>query len=150
MIFLPITQDRYDLFHSLLTEYYLEGEDAQTPQEELDAFIELLFDLCQKNTISGRIAFAGSAVGFVLWGIDTVDFPFSNKPGYGTILEIGVIPSMRGDGLGRQLAQYAEEAMACEKYYVCAYGPAERFWEKCHYRATGELAENGLKILQKP
>ncbi len=150
MKILPITQDRYNLFCSLLTEYYREGEDAQTPAEELNAFIGLLFDLCQKNVISGGIAYADSAVGFVLWGVDTEDFPFSNKPGYGTILEIGTIPSMRGIGLGRQLVDYAEKAMACEKYYVCAYGPAEKFWQKCQYRETGKIAENGLKILEKP
>lgn len=150
MKILPITQNQYDVFHSLLTNYYRDGEDAQTPQEELDPFIELLFDLCQKNTISGCIAYEKAAIGFVLWGMDTADFPFSNKPGCGTILEIGVIPSMRGTGLGRQLAEYAENAMACEKYYVCAYGPAEKFWQKCHYRETGEIAENGLKLLVKP
>lgn len=149
MKILPITQEKQDIFHSLLTGYYRDGEDAQTPQEELDAFIGLLFDLCQRNIISGGIAYEDSAVGFVLWGIDTVDFPFSNKPGYGTILEIGVIPSMRGAGLGKKLAEYAEKAMACDRFYVCAYGPAERFWKMCHYRDTGEIAENGLKILEK-
>lgn len=150
MKILPVTQNQYNVFHSLLTDYYREGEDAQTPQEELDSFIELLFDLCQKDTISGCIAYEKIAIGFALWGMDTVDFPFSNKPGYGTILEIGMIPSMRGTGLGRRLAEYAENAMACEKYYICAYGPAEKFWKKCNYRETGEIAENGLKLLVKP
>ncbi len=40
--------------------------------------------------------------------------------------------------------------MDCEKYYVCAYGPAESFfWKKCSYRDTGEIASNGLKIFEK-
>lgn len=149
MKILSVTQDQYDVFHSLLTSYYRDGEDAQTPKEDLDAFIGLLFELCQKNSISGCIAYEQSAAGFVLWGIDTADFPFSNKPGFGTILEIGVIPSMRGTGLGKQLTEYAENAMACEKYYVCAYGPAEKFWQKCGYREIGEIAKNGLKIFEK-
>ena len=51
--------------------------------------------------------------------------------------------------MGRILAKYAEEAMDCEKYYVCAYGPAESFWKKCSYRDTGEIASNGLKIFEK-
>lgn len=150
MIFVPIAEDNWDEFHRLLTDYYRDGEDAQTSQEELDAFIELLFDLCQKSTISGCIAYEKIAIGFALWGMDTVNFPFSNKPGYGTILEIGIIPSMRGTGLGKRLAEYAENAMACEKYYVCAYGPAEKFWRKCNYLDKGEMAENGLKIFEKP
>lgn len=29
MKILPITQNQYDIFHSLLTDYYREGEDAQ-------------------------------------------------------------------------------------------------------------------------
>lgn len=149
MKILPVTQESFDVFHSLLTAYYRDGEDAQTPQEELDAFIGLLFDLCQSNTICGGIAYEKNTIGFVLWGIDTADFPFSNKPGYGTILEIGVIPSMRGTGLGKRLAEYAERAMACEKYYVCAYGPAEKFWRKCGYQHLGEIGKNGLKILEK-
>ena len=150
MKILPITQKDYDLFHSLLSDYYRDGADAQTPQEELDAFIELLFELCQKGTISGGIAYEKTAIGFVLWAMDTADFPFSNKPGYGTILEIGIIPALCRTGLGRRLAEYAENAMACEKYYVCAYGPAEKFWQKCGYRDTGEVGENGLKLFVKP
>ena len=150
MKILPITQDQYDVFHSLVSDYYRDGEDAQTPQVELDAFIKLLFDLCQTNTISGCIAYEKEAIGFVLWGIDTVDFPFSNKPGYGTILEIGVVPAMRNTGLGKQLAEYAQNAMNCGKYYVCAYGPAQEFWKKCGYRDTGEIAENKLRIFEKP
>lgn len=149
MKILPITQGHYDVFHSLLTDYYRDGEDAQTPQEELDAFIGLLFDLCQENRISGGIAYGQGPVGFVLWGMDGADFPFSNKPGYGTILEIGMIPSMRGTGLGKELAEYAENAMACRQYYVCAYGPAEHFWRKCGYQHLGETARNGLKLLVK-
>lgn len=149
MQILPITQESCDVFRSLLTDYYRDGEDAQTPQDELDAFIALLFELCQKVTVSGCIAYEHTATGFALWGIDREDFPFSNKPGYGTILEIGVISAARGMGLGRHLAEFAENAMTCEKLYVCAYGPAEQFWQKCGYRDTGEVAENGLKIFEK-
>lgn len=150
MEFLAITEDTRDAFCRLLTDYYRDGEDAQTPQAELDGFIGLLFDLCRKNTISGCIAYEREPVGFVLWGMDTAEFPFSNMPGYGTILEIGVIHAVRGTGLGRRLAELAENAMACERYYVCAYGPAERFWQSCGYRDRGGIAENGLKLLVKP
>lgn len=145
----PVTKEQFPVFHRLLTDYYRDGEDAQTPQEELDGFIEMLFELCTEGAVSGCIAYEKDALGFVIYGLDTKDFPFSNKPGCGTILEIGVVPSARGSGLGRILAKYAEEAMDCEKYYVCAYGPAESFWKKCSYRDTGEIASNGLKIFEK-
>ena len=149
MIILPVTQDQHDEFRRLLTCYYRDGADDATPQETLDAFISLLFDLCQKNVISGGIAYEGAPIGFVLWGRDTADFPFSNKPGFGTILEIGVTPSMRRMGLGKMLVEYAERALGRGRCYVCAYGPAERFWQKCGYVATGEIAQNGLRIYEK-
>ena len=150
MKIIPLEQEHYGAFHSLMTAYYREGEDVQTPQEELDAFIGMLFDLCMKGTIGGAVAMDGEAAGFVLYGFDTEGFPFSNKPGYGTILEIGLLPAARLAGAGRALAEYAERELACERYYVCAYGPAERFWEKCRYRDTGVIAKNGLKIFEKP
>lgn len=145
----PITSENFEDFHALLTDYYREGEDADTPQGELDGFIRMLFDLIQKNVISGSIAYESNPVGFVLWWMDTREFPFSNKPGYGTILEIGVIPGMRGSGLGRELVQYAENAMDTDQSYVCAYGPAEQFWEACGYRHGGEIATNRLKLFEK-
>ena len=103
----PVTKEQFPVFHRLLTDYYRDGEDAQTPQEELDGFIEMLFELCTEGAVSGCIAYEKDALGFVIYGLDTKDFPFSNKPGCGTILEIGVVPSARGSGLGRMLAKYA-------------------------------------------
>ena len=97
MKLLPITGERYGDFHRLLTDYYRDGADAETPQETLDEFIEMLFGLCREGTIGGAMAYETAAVGFVLWGMDTEDFPFSNLPGYGTILEIGVVPTARGN-----------------------------------------------------
>lgn len=147
MHFLPVTD--YEVFHSLMTPYYREGEDADTPQEQLDGFIRYLFGLCETGTISGAVVWEEKPVGFVLWAMDTAGFPFSNKPGYGTILEIGILPEYRGRGYGRKAAAYAENKMGNEPKYVCVYGPAEAFWKKCGYRESGEIAENGLKIFVK-
>lgn len=149
MKYIPIDETEYALFHELLNAYYRDGEDADTPQTEIDGFIQLLFDLCTRERISGCIAWEDAPMGFVLWNIDTPDGVFSNKPGYGTILEIGVSQAYRGRGIGGQLAAYAESQMAVEEYYVCAYGPAERFWQKCGYHDSGEIAENGLKLFVK-
>lgn len=149
MKYVPIIKTDYALFHQLLNRYYREGEDAETPQEEIDSFIQYLFDLCVREKISGCIAYENVPVGFVLWNIDTPDGVFSNKPGYGTILEIGITHDHRGQGLGRQLAAYAESQMEVTGCYVCAYGPAERFWEKCGYLDSGEIAQNGLKLYVK-
>lgn len=81
MEFHPITD--YALFHSLLTEYYRDGADADTPQEEIDGVIRYLYDLYTQNAISGCIAWEGEPVGFALWQLDTADSPFSQCPGWG-------------------------------------------------------------------
>ena len=147
MEFRPVSD--YGVFHELLTAYYREGEDADTPQEQLDGFIRVLFELVESKLISGAIAWEEEPVGFVLWGMDGENFPFSNKPGYGTILEIGVEARFRWMGYGRQLMEYAQTCLGEVGKYVCAYGPAEAFWKKCGYRESGEKAQNGLKLLVK-
>lgn len=147
MEFRPVSD--YGIFRELLTAYYREGEDADTPQEQLDGFIRVMFDLVESNVIFGAVAWKEVPVGFVLWGMDGEDFPFSNKPGYGTILEIGVESRFRAMGYGRQLVEYAENRLGEVGKYVCAYGPAEDFWKKCGYRESGEKAQNGLKLLVK-
>ena len=88
-------------------------------------------------------------MGFALWQLDTPDSPFSQKPGWGTILEIGLTPKFRGRGYGSALVCHAENAVQAPNRYVCAYGPAEGFWKKCGYRDSGELATNGLKLFIK-
>ena len=145
MKYLPITD--YETFHSLMEPYYREGADAETPQEELDSFIRYLYSLVQDGTISGCVAYDREPVGICLWWIDTADLPFSNKPGWGTILEMGLKPDNRGKGRGRELAEYALTRMDVSDCYVCAYGPAESFWKKCGYEDRGEIASNGLKLL---
>ena len=145
----PVTEVNYDEFHLLLNEYYRNGEDTDTSQNEIDSFIRYLFDLCRAGTISGCVAYEQEPVGFVLWNLDSADGVFSQKPGYGTILEIGIVPSKRGMRIGKELVSYAESMMETDRYYVCAYGPAESFWYKCGYVFAGELADNGLKIMVK-
>lgn len=149
MKYIPMMETDYGLFHRLLNDYYRDGEDAETPQEELDSFIRYLYDLCTQAKISGCVAYEDGPVGFVLWNVDTADSPFSNKPGFGTILEIGILSDFRGRGLGKALAAYAETQMPVTDHYVCAYGPAEHFWRKCGYLDSGEIARNGLKLFMK-
>lgn len=149
MEFPDIQSISYDTFHGLLNEYYREGEDAQTPQEDIDAFIQHLYALCRSGKISGAVCMSDMPLGFVLWNIDEEDGAFSQKPGFGTILEIGVREVTRGAGIGRKLVALAESRMNAERFYVCAYGPAQAFWSRCGYVLSGETAENGLPIMVK-
>ena len=146
MKFVPMDQTEYPLFHQLLNDYYRDGEDAETAQNEIDGFIGYLYDLCTEGKIAGAVAWDDAAVGFVVWTVDTPDGVFSQRPGCGTILEIGVQEAYQGRGAGRKLVDHALGRMKNMDYYVCAYGPAESFWKKCGFRDSGEIAENGLRI----
>ena len=84
--------------------------------------------------------------------LDSDALPFSQRPGLGTILEIGLIPGYRASGRGRALAAYAESRLAeqgIRQCYVCAYQPAQPFWNRCGYTDSGTVADNGLPILIK-
>jgi len=152
MIFKAIAEPDRDIFIQLMTYYYRDGEDANTAQAELDDFISYLFGMCNDGVIHGCIAIAEKPAGFVLWNIDTFDSPFSNWPGRGTILEIGVAPEFRLSGLGSRLVSHAESEMqraGTYSFYVCAYGPAVEFWKKCGYLKTDMIAGNDLPIYAK-
>ena len=153
MDYIEICENDYNAFHELASAYYREGEDADTPQEEIDAFIRFLFDKVVNHKINGYIAKEEHAsVGFALWGVDTEGFEFSEMPGFGTILEIGLIHSRRGSGFGRNLVAHVENDLQnrnITQCYVCAYGPAQKFWAACGYVENGLSANNGLPIMTK-
>ena len=131
----------YNIFHRLLEDYYRDGEDADTPQNEMDNFIKMLFGMILEHKIEGCFAKNdGSLTGFVLWAVDTAALPFSEILGAGTILEIGVIPAFRSSGFGSRLVLHAEKQMISRWItlcYVSAYGPAQEFWARCGYAFNG-------------
>lgn len=153
MDFIEIGRHDYAIFHELATAYYREGEDADTPQEEIDGFIQYLFEQLCDHTIDGCFAKVGNDyIGFALWGIDTKDFAFSEMPGFGTIMEIGLLPSYRASGLGKEFVAHIEMCIrkkGVNQCYVSAYGPAQKFWSHCGYAENGANASNGLPIMVK-
>lgn len=148
-----LSQEDYPVFHELLTAYYRDGEDADTEQAVLDGFIESLFSMVMEQNIQGTFMVHNSeVVGFVLWMIDTPNGIFSEIPGYGTFLEIGVCPAFRGKGFGFQAVKHVETQMkqsGAAHFYVSVYPPAADFWTKCGYVKTEETASNGLTIYKK-
>ena len=153
MEFVEIKDGDYEVFHDLLTAYYREGEDADTPQEVVDEFIQGLFDEVTSHAIEGCFAREGETpVGFALWALDTEDFAYSEMPGFGAILEIGVLPAYRLGGRGAKLVAHVEAELGklgARECYASAYGPAQAFWAKCGYRPSGKTASSGLPILVK-
>lgn len=148
-----IEKSDYAEFLKLLTDYYREGEDADTEQSVLDEFIKHLFSLAVENQIRGCFLYQDDVLaGFVLWMIDTPGSDYSEIPGFGTFLEIGICPSYRAQGMGRCAVEATEERMReadVKNFYVSVYPPAGAFWEKCGYRKTDKKASNGLYIYVK-
>ena len=151
--FKEINQDNFRLFHDFMNEYYRDGEDTDTPQDKIDEFIKNLFDLIQEKSLLGVLSYFDNIfIGIVIWMKDIEGHNFSKIPGHGTIVEIGVIPSMRKRGLGCVLADYAEQELLklnINGIYVIAYGPALNFWRKRGYIESGQVLSNGLPILVK-
>ena len=153
MKFVKMGEHDYSEFHAMANAYYREGEDENTPQEIIDSFIRMMFNKVTNNEIYGCLAeHEQKYVGFALWAIDSEDFEFSEMPGLDTILEIGVIPSYRSLGFGKSLLAHIENSFqkkSVEQCYVSAYGPAQKFWERCGYAKNGANASNGLTIMIK-
>ena len=153
MDYIEICEDDYSMFHELANAYYREGEDADTPQEVIDSFVRLIFDKVVNNEIYGCfVKDEQRYVGFALWAVDSDDFAFREMTGFGTILEIGLIPSYRSSGFGKNLVTYVENHLKKNKIaqcYVSAYGPAQKFWASCGYAENGLKAKNDLPIMIK-
>ena len=153
MDYIEILEDDYCAFHELANAYYRDGEDADTSQEIIDSFIRLMFDKVINKEIYGCfVKDEHKYIGFALWAVDSEDFEFSEIPGFGTILEIGLTPSYRSHGLGKNLVTYVENNLQKKKIaqcYVSAYGPAQKFWSGCGYIENGLKASNGLPIMIK-
>ena len=153
MDYIEICEDDYSAFHELANAYYREGEDADTLQEIIDSFVRLMFDKVINNEIYGCfVKDEQKYIGFALWAVDSEKFEFSEIPGFGTILEIGLSPLYCKHGLGEKLVLYVENNLQKKKIaqcYVSAYGPAQKFWANCGYVENGTKASNGLPIMIK-
>ena len=153
MDYVDICKNEYSAFHQLLSAYYRDGEDSTTPQAEIDAFVQYLFEKVLAQDVAGCLVKDDEAyVGFALWGVDTEEFPFHEICGYGVILEIGFLPDYRAKGNGQKLVSHIEENLRkrdVSSCYVSAYGPAKAFWRSCGYAENGQKAQNGLPIMTK-
>ena len=153
MEFREINHDNYDLFRDLMTNYLREGEDQYTAQDVIDHYVAKLFDMMNAKDLFGRLGYEGEKeVGFILYMKDTKESDYSEKPGFGTIAEIGLKEEHRNKGIGKIFVDYAEtqlNQLGVEGCYVSAYGPAQSFWKRCGYIEKGETASNGLPIYVK-
>lgn len=151
--FKQLKEENFKVFHDFMSDYYKDGEDSDTPQDEIDMFIKKLFSLIQEKIMYGVSAYLNDIfIGVVIWMKDTKEHEFSVIPEYGTIAEIGVIQSMRNRGVGCVLVDYAEREIIklnIDKVYVIAYEEALSFWKKRGYKQSVQLKSKGLPVLIK-
>ncbi|HWS30934.1 MAG TPA: GNAT family N-acetyltransferase [Clostridia bacterium] len=151
--FKPLSLADFTDFHRLMTEYYRTSEDADTPEDVIDAFIHRLFNGVLSGELHGCLAYCETIpAGFALFEKDNGRGDFTEIMNYGTILEIGLAPQFQAKGLGKALVAHVEKellALNVEGLYVCAYGPAQRFWIACGYQNSKKPAANGLPIFIK-
>lgn len=148
---LPLSGDTYADFSRMMKAYYQETIPQELPADVIDGYIQNLYRLVLTNDLRGGIAADGEVLGFALWEVDASGAVYSELPGYGTILELGIQPEYRGRGYGRQLTEYVQGRLLEEDvigFYVCADETSREFWEKCGYRNVGgRTASNGLPML---
>lgn len=48
-----ISKVNYELFHQMMTDYYRDGDDANTAQELIDQMIELLYEQMENHALEG-------------------------------------------------------------------------------------------------
>ena len=151
--YINIDTSNYEIMLCQMTDYYRNAEDADTPQQEIEDFIHMLFDMIQLGSIRGKLLYYDNvAVGFVLWGIDKEDDMFCEMPGYGTILEICVNEDCRMNGIGTAAVNYAEADMlnnGAKGLYVLAHPDAQGFWQRLGYIDSGNIGGNKLPVCIK-
>ena len=95
----------------------------------------------------------GRAVGFIDYQIDRPGGSWCFHPGRGCIRECYLLPEVRGRGLGRRLARYAENRLrrrGAARVYLTA-DTAAPFWQALGYADSGRVNEkNGLHEWEKP
>lgn len=88
---------------------------------------------------------ANETTGFSWFKIDR-----DERVGWGFILEFYVRPDSRRKGLGRHLVEQSCKLLAdsgVRQVWLSSNPPAEVFWQKCGFQFTGEIAENGKRIM---
>lgn len=142
---LNMTAENQPALHDLMLDYY-RAADSESGDMVLDAYVETLLDLVNAQVLDCRLADQdGAALGFAIFTKDRKGTDFTEMPGYGTIMELYVLPEYQRRGIGTQLAQEAEKLLReqdVKGFYICAYEAANGFWEKLGYKDSGEVGTN--------
>lgn len=138
-----LNDDNKEAFFALL-------EECDVAQER----IRELYALTMADKVRARLCRLGAKpIGFITYMRDVEDAPFSQLPGHGTILNVGLTEAMRGQALSDKLIAYAEDDLRLSRVdglYVTATKELIPFWQKHGYEKTNRLSTDYLPLLVKP
>jgi GNAT superfamily N-acetyltransferase len=153
----PANAEHREQTQKLLTEYFPEVFSEEEAQEQnLTELVEEVIETIGKFLPTKRhwllLCRAGDEyVGFINAQVDSPEFDWNKREGWGFQREIYVIPAYRGQGLSRLLVDETERLMraaGAAQVYLTSETP--EFWMKLGYRFTGEIdSDNDGQIGEK-
>lgn len=146
-----IEERDYSQFEKLFIAYYEELDCEDDPCHLFDEYV--LPDL-KDNLFSVAAACEGEKLcGFVIYQTDAPEYEWCFRQGEGDIREIYVTPSLRKNGIGKQLLTFAENNLTkngVKGVYVLPTEESENFFTSNGYADNGNYcAELDNKVFEK-
>jgi GNAT superfamily N-acetyltransferase len=139
----------------LLTEYF-PALGMEFQEQELTKLVEVVMESIEKFLPTKRhwlllCRAEGEYVGFINAQVDSPDFDWNKRQGWGLQRELYIIPAYRRQGLSRLLVKETERLMreaGATQVYLTSDTP--EFWMKLGYSFTGEMdSDNDGQIGKK-
>lgn len=134
---------------NLMLDYY-RVSDPDESDAMLEAYADTLLELLDAEVLDCRLALEDSTpIGFTIFTKDRKGTDFTELPGYGTIMELFVLPEYRHKGIGTHMVEEAEALLRQKNIlgcYICAHESSAPFWAKLGYADSGEKGTNDLPL----
>ena len=143
----------YCIFKAMFKDYFLTDLKIKLTDAQFDEVCAEIVQSVEKQIGFLDLLFINSfARGFVNYQVDTPASNWCERENWGFIREIYIAADIRGQGYGKELAEYAENMLwklKVPNIYLTT-DDAKYFWFKMGYRDTGEIcAKNDGFILIK-
>ncbi len=152
LVFELLTPENYKILKDMMRAMYKETS-GNASEDEIEKQILQFFDLLQEGKIKARLSRKGSTyMGFIFYMKDEKNTPYTQISGYGTVLQLGVLPKYRTSGIGTLMLKYAEDELKflnIEGYYVRVTDENKDFFKKQGYQKTRYFDENNCAIYKK-
>lgn len=141
------------IFIDMFVKYFMDDLEMELTEEVIKTKIcTFIIKAREKGLVSICMAYMDALpVGFGIYQIDSPEKDWCKREGWGFIREFCIAPAYRKLGCGRAMATYILErlrAMGAYHVYLTA-DDAVTFWKHCGFSDTGEVCQNGTKILIK-